>query len=366
MTQFADVPAPSFRDAALESLRAESPDDVGRSRFAQNERVCLFADAETADKGVEFIVEFPETSRDAATSPLDAPISLHADGRPVLAGFWRVALEVDGRRLDPLGSWETTCVDLAKAYAFCERSLPVTGGRRLVRRVFLAYNESLLLLADELTPAPSDRVAPAPRTCQSSFSLAVETFVKTDPDAREITLATNIFERPKRPTPPRTKKTPQTEEEALLMQIDDAETPRSREAVVARAFPLALPEWRADASCGAFDVDATQRSLELAAKSSSASLFSPLLLDFNVRRAARPCSWRPLTVGERMAPAKADDAWGRRLQLGTEQYVFYASTSARPAIRSILGRNLISDFMIGKFLASRGVVPILDVEVDDE
>lgn len=366
MSQQSGGKTQTFRDVALDALRVENSDGVERSRFAQNERFCLFADADGVEKGVEFLLAFPDASESDPSSLLDAQILLSSDGRPILDGIWRVELTVDGRRLEPRSAWETTCVDPSKAYAFCERSIALEGGRRLTRRVFLAYNESLLLLADELVPAPRERVAPAPRICQTTLSLAVETFAKNDAEAREIVLATNVFEPAKPAAPSKARTKPRSEEEALLAEIDGADSPQGREIVLARAFPLALPEWRADASQGEFDANASQAGLELTAQSSGASLFSPLLFDFNVRRAARPCSWRPITVGENTAPAKDDDAWGRRLQLGNEQYVFYASTSARPAIRSILGRNLISDFMVGKFLASRGVVPILDVEVDDE
>ena len=366
MSQQSDDKTPTFRDVALDALRAENPDGAGRSRFAQNERFCLFADSDGVENGVELLLGFPDASESDPSSQLDARISLCSDGLPILDGTWRVEITVDGRRLEPRSAWETTCVDPSKAYAFCERSIALEGGRRLTRRVFLAYNESLLFLADELVPAPRERVAPSPRTCRTTLPLTVETFAKKDEEAREIVLATNVFEPARPAAPSKSRIKPPSEEEELLAEIGGAKSPRGRKVVLARAFPLALPEWRADASRGEFDASASRTELELTAQTSGASLFSPILFDFNVRRAARPCSWRPLTVGENMAPAKEDDARGWRLQLGTEQYAFYVSTSERPAIRSILGRNLISDFMFGKFLASRGVVPILDVEVDEQ
>ena len=258
MSQQSGDKTQTFRDVALDALRAENPDGAERSRFAQNERFCLFADSDGVEKGVEFLLGFPDASESAPSSQLDAQISLFANGRPILDGTWRVEVTVDGRRLEPRSAWETTCVDPSKAYAFCERSIALEGGRRLTRRVFLAYNESLLLLADELVPAPRERVAPSPRTCRTTLPLAVETFAKKDEEAREIVLATNVFEsaRPSRPSKVRTK--PRSEEEALLAEIDGADSPQGREIVLARAFPLATPEWRADVSRGEFDLDASQ------------------------------------------------------------------------------------------------------------
>ena len=123
----------TFRDVALDALRAENSDGAERSRFAQNERFCLFADADGVEKGVEFLLAFPDASESDPSSQLDAQISLCSNGRPILEGIWRVELTVDGRRLEPRSAWETTCVDPSKAYAFCERSIALEGGRRLTR-----------------------------------------------------------------------------------------------------------------------------------------------------------------------------------------------------------------------------------------
>ena len=82
----------------------------------------------------------------------------------------------------------------------------------------------------------------------TTLSLAVETFAKNDADAREIVLATNVFEPMKPSAQHKTRTKPRSEEEALLAEIDGAPTPQGREVVLARAFPLALPEWRATSS----------------------------------------------------------------------------------------------------------------------
>ena len=321
----------SFRERALRALHDEAPSDDVRSCFAQDERYCLFASSFVEDKGVEFLIEFPLASGSGTPSSLDARFELRAEGNPVFEGIWRAEAFVDGQDLAPEGPWETVCVDPSDAYAFCERSIAVSGGRRFSRRVCLAYNESLLLVADELLPSPRERRTPRERSTRAFLPFAREATARTDREARET----------------------------LLVSTESG-------ATLGRVFPIGLPEWRGDASRGELADHASPAGLELTTRSTGATLFAPLIFDFNVRRAARPCSWRPLTVGENMSRANEDDAVGRKLQLGTEQFVLYASTSEEPAIRSILSRNLLSDFMFGKFLASRGVVPILDVEVDEE
>ncbi|MBR5758192.1 MAG: hypothetical protein IKX88_06315, partial [Thermoguttaceae bacterium] len=135
---------------------------------------------------------------------------------------------------------------------------------------------------------------------------------------------------------------------------------------LARIFPFSLPEWKADVSSGDFRVNDRPLGLELTAKRDGGVVTSSLLIDVNARRAGRRCTWRPLTVGEKTQVVDEDSAVGRKIQLGREQYVLYASTSPRPAVRSVIGANLLSDFMFGKFTAKIGVDSIVNVVIEEE
>ena len=160
------------------------------------------------------------------------------------------------------------------------------------------------------------------------------------------------------------------DEAALVAEIASAKTPRSAsDKAIAKFYPIGLPEWRANVSQGDFRIEGQEdeaQTLELSTLGAGATVFAPLIVDFNRRRTGRECAWTPLTVGESLRQAKKEDAFGGKLQLGNEQYVLYASTSERLAVRSILGRHLYSDFMFGKFLTSLGVDPIIDVKLEDD
>lgn len=324
----------ALRSRALIALRNEIEDHEARSVADGDGRYWFVSDShEGSETGSELYFEFP-TSADGTPSTLSIPFELYSAGRALFSGVLETSARVGAESLSPLGCWERTCVDFDDgAYAFFERSIPVTGGRLFSRRILLAYHESLALLVDELVPNPSERATPAPRALMSRLTLAEDARASQDADAREVSL------------------------------VDATAEP---ESTVARLFPLALPEWRADLSRGDFKLTRNAESLELELLSSAACLVSPLVIDLNPYRAARECAWKPLTVGERREVAARDAAVGYKLQLGAEQYVLYVSTSIEPAIRSILSRNLLSDFMFGKFLPTSGVRPIVDVEVLEE
>lgn len=309
----------------VESLETRSLGD-GAGRF------WLISDShEGSGKGTELYLEFP-TSEDRTPTTLATSVELYTEGRAVFSGVWETEARIGAEVLEPVGAWENVCVDFADAYAFFERSIPLVGGRLFSRRILFAYNESLLLVVDELVPNLPERSDPAPRSLESRLTVAEDARVRREEDSREITFF-------------------------------DGTTSTSASKALARLFPLALPEWREDRTRGEFNFNAETGTITRSLLESSACVVSPLVVDLNSYRAARPCTWRPLTVGERMEPAPRDSAVGYKLQLGAEQYVLYVSTSVDSAIRSILSRNLLSDFMFGKFLATSGVRPIVDVEV---
>ncbi len=347
-----------WRERALERLRDDAPQGAVCSCFSKERDLVLFADnPDAGGVGVNFLAEFSKSS-------LDARAELSLDEEVLARDVWSTSLYADGTPLTPCGDWETLCDDVADDYAFCERSIRVEGGRRFSRRVFLAYCESLFVVVDELSASTQERKNPPLLEHRLNVPLGENVIGLELRETREIRLQ----------TPPRairdfakksSKKAPTSEEESILQEIGNAPKPCESKAL-ARAFPLILPERRDDATRGDFRSIVDSNALELTTIRRGNALLAALVFDLNSRRVARPCAWRPLTVGENREPVGEDVAVGRKLRLGREQYVFYASTSQRPAIRTILSRCLFSDFMIGKFTAARGVEPILDVGIVDE
>ena len=346
--------SPIFRERVLEALNSELHEDAVRSAFAQNERFCLFSDSfEGNGKGVEMLLEFTESG--SAASSLSLPIELASNGEGIFLGEWKVDVSVDGRKLAPVGNWETLCVDLDKSYVFCERSLLLEGGRRLSRRILLSYAEKILLLVDELLPSATDRANPVPRELRAFFDVPSETKVQRAPCAPLLLFRAQ--------NAPFTTVRGEAEEPSQSKAPTEPSTPAS---IVSRVFPLGLPSCDQNlAALGNLEFNAESGKVSFRVVSPTSTLFCPLLFDFNRRRALRDFSWTPLTVGENLKVADKKDAFGAKLQLGKEQYVLYASTSERPAVRSILGRRLLSDFLFGKFISSRGVYPLVEIELDE-
>ncbi len=76
-----------------------------------------------------------------------------------------------------------------------------------------------------------------------------------------------------------------------------------------------------------------------------------------------PTSWRPLTVAERSKATKDDQAVAVRVAWGIREasLVVYRSLGP-PSLRSFLGHQTTSRFMIGSFTRTGDVVPILKVD----
>jgi hypothetical protein len=127
-----------------------------------------------------------------------------------------------------------------------------------------------------------------------------------------------------------------------------------------RALPLALGEWRTGSTCGA--LQGTPSGLELTQTAQGEALFAPLFIDLDPRRLTKEVTWRQLTVGKSRAAVPLDEAVGYRAQVGRNQWVLYRSLGGA-ATRTVLGRNLYNELLIGRFQTSDGSVKtILEIE----
>ena len=360
----------SLKTRTLEALSQEPNDGAVLSVLSSSGQFLLLTDEpDDNSKGTEFFVEFP--TDDETPDSLDLQIALYSKGREIFEGTWTTEAKLADETLVPTDPWETLCEDFDKDYAFCERSIPLTDGRRFSRRFFFAYHESLALVFDEFSGTARDRENAPKWNYQTFFPLDKSIDALEDSEAREITFRRRLV-----PDSPRVAKSAKknkkpgkilSEEERLMEELYSAEPIESEMfEPLARIFPFSLPEWKKDVSHGNLRLKKRPLGLELTAGRRGGVVTSSLLIDVNARRAGRRCTWRPLAVGEKMNNVDEDSAVGRKIQLGQEQYVLYASTSPRPAIRSVISRNLLSDFMFGKFTVKIGVTPIVDVTIEEE
>src|SRR5204863_509733 len=123
--------------------------------------------------------------------------------------------------------------------------------------------------------------------------------------------------------------------------------------------PLALPEWRTQPRFGQLSADGG--CLRLTQRLRGAALYAPRWIDPNRKRAAQPCTWRQLTIGEQRQIQPRDTAIGYRVQIGASQWLVYRSFR-QPSNRTVLGHNLTSEFLIGQFTKQGNVEGLVEIE----
>jgi hypothetical protein len=243
-------------------------------------------------------------------------------GRTLLwSGNWQPEVRLDGELLEATSSWKNVCWVSDDDADYLELEQKLTGATRLQRHVLLARHDRFLFVADAVickrTRAISYR-GPTPLTANVHYTAARE--------ANEGFLTSPAGHR--------------------------------RHALV---LPLAMPEWRGIGTRGdGLALDGGRLELRQSAIASRA-LFAPLFIDLAPRRIARPATWRRLTVAEDRRIVPAELAVGYRVQVGTQQWLFYRSLGPQSS-RTLLGHHLVTEFLSARFNRSGQVEPIMEIE----
>lgn len=235
----------------------------------------------------------------------------------LIAGMLPLRAQLNGRQLAAAGAWEEVCWDSDPDADYLELEIPLERGMRLQRQFLLTRRDGLLLIADALLGCePAD--------------LAIEL---TLPAAESTLFAGEV----------------ETSEGRVL-------TGRRRRLIV----PLGISEWASDRRRGELTASEESVTLRQTARQ-AAALYAPLCLVLDPRRAGRAVTWRQLTIGENLQIQSADRAVGYRVQLGKEQWLIYRSLTAR-ANRTLLGVNLQTNFLFGRFLRNGEVERLMEIE----
>ncbi|MHB1034712.1 MAG: hypothetical protein ACYC35_09280 [Pirellulales bacterium] len=238
-------------------------------------------------------------------------------GRDVLwSGLWDLEVRVSGVAARAESAWESVLWVSDSDVDYLELEINLTGPLKVQRQIMLARRDRLLFLADAILgsqPQPLDYRATLPLAAGISFQLAHET------------------------------------NDGILAGA------KTRAAVL----PLALPEWRGAADAGR--LVQTERGLELTQSATGRCLFAPLVIDLDPRRRGEPVTWRQLTVAEDRVVQPAETAVGYRVQIGKRQWLVYRSL-ARQGNRTLLGHNLSTAFVLGRFSRRGEVDPLLEIE----
>lgn len=248
-----------------------------------------------------------------------------AIGKDVLwSGEWEFDVRIDGAAMSPKGEWAETCWVSDEDADYLELELELTEGIRVQRHFFLARQEGFLLLADSVLGtrfASLDYCSRLPLGQRTTFRRACET--------REGFLASR--------------------------------------KIRAVGMPLALSEWAADASAGpnsSFEAVADRdekTSLELRQSALGNSLFAPMFFDLDRRRFNKPLTWRQLTVAGSLKKQSAETAVGYRVAIGSQQWLIYRSLTP-PCNRTLLGHNLSSEMLIGRFTREGEIETLIEIE----
>ena len=243
-------------------------------------------------------------------------LEIESGGDTLIHGPWGVRLKRNGRVLEMGGAWEAVCWADDEDGVYLELESDWTDEVRLQRHVFLARDDRFAILADSVL----------------------------NPQGGTIELTSTLRTHARS----RYRAAYETREGWL-------ETDRRR----AQVLPVSLPEWRTASCLGTFDCDGG--CLRLAHQGEGGGLFGAIFVDFDNRRFKRPLTWRSLTVGEERQLQPPDRAAGFRVQIGNEQWLIYRSLT-RPTSRTLLGHNLISEFLCGRFGRDGLVEPLVEIE----
>jgi hypothetical protein len=233
------------------------------------------------------------------------------------SGAWELEVRFNGQQLEPLGTWEQVCWISDDEVDYLELEMRLSQEVTVQRHMVLPRKERFLFLADAVLGIQQGKIeyrATLPLAGWSTFQAEAET--------REGSIV--VGRRP-----------------------------------LARVLPLALSEWRSGLSRGG--LQHSEHGLELTQSAEGECMLAPLFIDLDARRIRKPATWRQLTVAQDRQIVPADVAVGYRVQAGKSQWLVYRSLAA-PDIRTVLGKNLMHEFLVGVFPSDGKVMTLLEIE----
>jgi hypothetical protein len=232
-----------------------------------------------------------------------ATLEVAAGGETLISGTWAGTLQIDGQTLAVLAPWREVCQISDEDVDYLELELQLERGYKIQRQMCLGRKERFVYLCDSVLGYDSGRLS-----YEQQLPLAAGINAAQDAEMREVVLT--------------------------------GKKPR------ARVLPLALPEWRSEQRQGELRV--RENSLTLTTQAAGKNLCSPVWIDLDPKRHEQPLTWRALTVAENRVICTPDVARGWRVQIAERQWLVYRALGTR-GNRTILGHNMISEFLLAQF-----------------
>jgi hypothetical protein len=233
------------------------------------------------------------------------------------SGTWELDVRFNDRPCKPLGDWEQTCWVSDDDVDYLELELCLSEEVTVQRHMLLGRDDRFLFLADAVLGIQQGTIE-----YRGTLPIGGLSVFDAQREAREGSLSAGG---------------------------------RAR----ARVLPLALNEWRAGAPRGS--LQAGPSGLELTQAAHGECLFAPLFIDLDARRQRKEVTWRQLTVAYEREVTPSDVAVGYRVQVGKSQWLIYRSLAV-PAVRTVLGKNLMTEFLLAHFRTDGGVEALLEIE----
>lgn len=254
-------------------------------------------------------------------------LELCSAGVPILAGPWDVEVRRGDEVLRVSEPWVSTCWESDDDVDYLELEADLSPAVRLQRQFLLARQDRWLLLFDSVladgeSSDAESAAAQRPLIYTGRIPLAVGTQSAPAADTREVDLTADRW--------------------------------------LGRVFPLSLSEWRRERRQG--DFEAQERGLHLTQISAGPALAAAWWIDLDRRRRAEPYTWRRLTVGQERRVLGPEQAVAARVQVGDRHWLVYRALDGVHN-RTVLGKNLVSEFFAGRFLPHRGETePLIELE----
>ncbi len=250
----------------------------------------------------------------------NSKIELLSQGQPWFSGAWSCQVRQNDQTLTVSEPWAQICWTSDEDLDYLELEADLSPSVRIQRQVLLARADRFLLLIDSVLAEDA-----APLSYTGRLPLAAQVACSPAEQTRELRL----------------------------------EAPRGGGWVL----PLALPEWQCDHRVGSLTVDGQHLTLEQQA--SGPALAAALWIDLEPRRRNEPLTWRQLTVAEQRSVVPSNAAAAFRVQFGGRQWLIYRSFDG-PANRTVLGKNLVTEFFVGRFRGDGNAETLLELEAELE
>ena len=249
-------------------------------------------------------------------------------GTSLIRGGWDLQLQRGGDEVAIDSSWQKLCWLSDDDVDYLELQCEAEGLCKIQRQVLLIRSERILFLCDTLL---ADQ--PADWEYQSTLQLGDDVFADSSKDNTELHLKTQ-------------KK----------------RYKRAGSSPAAIILPIALPEWKR--GCKSGSLASMDGQVFLRQTTSTSRMMCPLVIGLDITQKQTAYTWRHLTVADEMKIQPQEAARGFRVQIGSDQLLFYRSLGEHRR-RTMMSLHLLTEFYAGRFDANDGDIETL-VEVSTE